>query len=309
MPKQEHSNLFRRYIWLVDVIYSAERITFEEINRKWERCSLNEDGGPLPKKTFRRHCSEIESLFEIDIECDRKDGYKYYIENADDIAEGGVRTWLINTFAVKNLINESHQLKRRILFENIPSGQRFLTPIIEAMRDSSTIVVAYQNFRREDPVEIELEPYCVKVFRQRWYLLGKKPGRENLMVYALDRIKSLVKTGRSFKMKAHFDAKGHFSSAYGIIVDEEYDVTRIRFKVTGDQRKYFITLPLHSSQEEIEKGDDYSVFEVYLIPGEDFVMELLSHGPALEVLSPDWLRESMRERAEKMLENYTGTIR
>jgi hypothetical protein len=26
------SNLFNRYVWLVDIIYRRERITFEEIN-------------------------------------------------------------------------------------------------------------------------------------------------------------------------------------------------------------------------------------------------------------------------------------
>jgi len=135
MAKGKQSSLFNRYIWLVDTIYSAGKISFEDISRKWENSSWNDDHEPLPKKTFRRHINEIEEFFQIEIECDRKDDYKYYIAYADDIEKGGVRTWLINTFAVNNFINESHQLKRRILFEDIPSGQRYLTPIIEAMRD------------------------------------------------------------------------------------------------------------------------------------------------------------------------------
>lgn len=78
-------------------------------------------------------------MFDINIECNRKAGYIYYIENSDDMERGGVRSWLLNTFAVNNLINESHKLKHRILFENIPSGQKFLTQIIEAMRDGKTV--------------------------------------------------------------------------------------------------------------------------------------------------------------------------
>lgn len=59
---------------------------------------------------------------------------------------GDARQWLLNTFAVNNLINESHKLKNRILFEHIPSGQQFLTPIIEAMLDNMTIEITYQSF-------------------------------------------------------------------------------------------------------------------------------------------------------------------
>ena len=117
------SNLFNRYVWLVDIIYRRERITFEEINDYWLRSSLNLTGDDIPLRTFHNHRKAIEQMFDINIECDKWDGYRYYIENAEDMERGGVRSWLLNTFAVNNLINESHRLKQRILFENIPSGQ------------------------------------------------------------------------------------------------------------------------------------------------------------------------------------------
>lgn len=114
-------DLFNRYIWLVDTIYRANGITFEEINEKWLMNSMS-DGVDIPLKTFHNHRHAIEDIFDINIVCDKKGGYKYYIENADDMEKGGIRTWLLNTFAVNNLINESHHLKRRIVFEEIPSG-------------------------------------------------------------------------------------------------------------------------------------------------------------------------------------------
>lgn len=86
--------------------------------------------------------------------------------------KGGIRNWLLNTFAVNNLINESHHLKRRILFEEIPSGKRYLTPIIEAMRDSLEIELIHQSYWYSQPSVYTLQPYCVKVFRQRWYVIG-----------------------------------------------------------------------------------------------------------------------------------------
>ena len=171
--KSNTAVLFNRYVWLVDTIYRAGRISFEEINDRWKHSSLNDTEEDLPLKTFHNHKNAIQQMFDINIECDRRGGYLYYIEHAEDMERGGVRTWLLNTFAVNHLINESHHLKRRILFEEIPSGQRFLTQIIEAMRDSLTMDMNYQSFWNEKPTQFEVEPFCVKVFRQRWYVVAR----------------------------------------------------------------------------------------------------------------------------------------
>ncbi|MEG2599782.1 MAG: WYL domain-containing protein, partial [Muribaculaceae bacterium] len=131
--KESVSHLFNRYVWLVDTIYRSGRITFEAINEKWYGSVLNESGEDLPLRTFHNHRKAIEQMFDINIECDKRNRYSYYIENTDDMERGGVRSWLLNTFAINNLVNESHKLKHRILFEQIPSGQHYLVPIIEAM--------------------------------------------------------------------------------------------------------------------------------------------------------------------------------
>lgn len=156
-------DLFNRYIWLVDTIYRANGITFEEINDRWVRSSMS-DGIDLPLKTFHNHRRAIEDMFDINIVCDKKNGYRYYIENADDMEGGGVRSWLLSTFAVNNLINESHHLKRRIVFEDIPSGQKYLTPAIEAMRDGCTLEMTYKSFWRQEKYSTEVKPYFVKVY-------------------------------------------------------------------------------------------------------------------------------------------------
>lgn len=114
-------DLFDRYIWLVDTIYRTEKITFEEINERWLRSKLS-GGVDIPLRSFHNWRTAIEQIFNINIECNRKGGYYYYIQNVDDLEKDGFRNWLLNTFTVNNLINESHSLKDRILFEEIPSG-------------------------------------------------------------------------------------------------------------------------------------------------------------------------------------------
>ena len=289
-------DLFNRYIWLVDTIYRADGITFEEINEKWLRNSMSE-GLDLPLKTFHNHRKAIEDMFDINIVCDKRGGYKYYIENADDMEKGGVRTWLLNTFAVNNLINESHHLKRRIVFEQIPSGQNFLTPVIEAMRDGMSIEIKYKSFWRQDEYTTEVEPYFVKVFKQRWYLIARNKIKDAIRIYALDRIHALTQTGNAFVMPKDFSTEEYFYNSFGIISQDNCPPEIVELKLYGTQKEYFRTLPLHHSQEEVENADGYSIFRYYLSPTYDFIQEILSHGSEVEVLSPQHLRDEVRSHA------------
>ncbi len=303
--KEAHALLFNRYIWLVDTIFSRGRITFEEISERWCRSQLNNSGDELPLRTFHNHRSAIEEMFDINIECDRSGGYTYYIENSDDMERGGVRGWLINTFAVNNLINESHKLKSRILFEEIPSGQNFLTPIIEAMRDGVVLELEYQKFQAEEPKIYTIEPYCVKVFHRRWYVLGRCEGKDYLTTFGLDRIHSIRSTDGTYEMAEDFDGEAYFEHAYGIVVDEEMGVERVQLKVIDRKANYLRTLPLHHSQREVEgSGEGYTLFEYDVIPTYDFRQEVLSHGAEVEVLAPEHFRAELAAIASQQYETY-----
>ena len=296
-------DLFDKYIWLVDTIYRYERITFEEINEQWLRSQLN-DGQDLPLRTFHNWRTAIERVFDINIECNRRGGYYYYIDNADDMKRGGVRNWLLNTFAVNNLINESHHLKRRILFEEIPSGRQYLTPIIEAMRDSLEVELVHQSYWRDSESTYTVQPYCVKVFKQRWYVTGYCRERNALRTFSLDRIHRLTTLDVKFIYPRDFDPDAYFASSFGIIAGDEFKVETIRLRVQGMHRQYVRALPLHHTQCEVETGEWESVFEYRMKPTFDLRQELLSRGDAIEVLSPRSLRDEMQAEIKRLQALY-----
>lgn len=302
MPKQNSSVLFNRYIWLIDLIYSAGYITREEIDRRWSRASLNFDHeSMIPERTFHRYKDAIQEMFQIDIRYNKSRGY--YIENTEDIQRDELRQWLIGTFAVENLIGESSELRRRILLEDIPSGQRHLTPIIEAMRDGIKIRIMYQSFHSAEPSTFILAPYCVRVFRQRWYVLGTSEKGKELRLYSLDRILNTERTTTPFVLPPNFDAEAFFANGYGVTVDERKPEI-VRISVDAYQANYLRSLPIHPSQEETERNNDYSVFQFFIVPTYEFIKELLSYGGTLEVLSPKWLRKEMKQEARTMNEIY-----
>ncbi|MBQ4503944.1 MAG: WYL domain-containing protein [Alistipes sp.] len=297
------AGLINRYVWFVTTIYSRGPISLEEIQRRFE--SRFGRGEELSERQFHRYTDAVEELFDIEIKYSRSQR-GYVVADREGIYNMGMRKWLIQTFSVNNILHESQDLKNRILLEDVPSGQQHLTTIVDAMRENVALSMTYHSFRREEPSTFEVEPYCVKLFEQRWYMLGKSERYDDQRIYALDRIKALEPTERKFKLPKKFDAAKFFEDYYGIIIsDDDYDVCPVALQVDSWQSKYLRTLPLHHSQVEVERNEEYSIFEYRLCPSFDFQQKLLSMGDSVGVLAPMLLRTIIREKAEQTVENNT----
>jgi len=293
------SNLYNRYFWLINTIYRNKQITLNEINQKWLSSSLS-NGIPIPRKTFNNHRNTIEEIFDINIDCDRSTN-QYYISNTNDIQQNAFRLWLLNGFAISNTINESKSLKERIIFENIPSGENHLTSIIDIMKRNKMIRLSYQSFWDDDSYEVDIEPYCLKVFKQRWYLVGKT---DKIKVYALDRIEYLTELPKDFFLPKDFDAEMYFVDCYGIINDNNIKPEKVCLRFEVNQANYIRSLPLHKTQKEINNTDKTVDFEYFLKPTYDFVQEILKYGEFAEVIRPQWLRNEFKQKTEKMAYQY-----
>ena len=135
---------FKEYIWLVNTIRKARRITFAEINERWLETDMSE-GVEMARTAFYRHKCAIEDIFGIYIDCDKKNGYKYYIGNEHVLREDTVQNWMLSTLSVGNVISEGLSLQDRILLETASSGGEYLSQVIEAMKKSVRVKVSYQR--------------------------------------------------------------------------------------------------------------------------------------------------------------------
>lgn len=288
---------FKRYIWLVDLINRRKYVSFKEINEAWMRSPLNETGDPLSERTFFNHKDAIAGMFGIEILNDRSLGF--YIGRSD-VGSDETSDWMLHTLCLNNVLHENADMKDRILMEKVPSSERFLTDIISAMRDFRVIRLCYQSFRHPEPFCFNVRPYCVKYFKQRWYLLGDSD--LGLRIYSLDRFVDMEELEEHFEIPKGFDAEEYFGNYFGVIIGEEPEDVKIR--VVPDQVKYFRTLPLHGSQRETVQEDGSSVFSYHIAPTFDFVQEILSHGADVEVLEPAELRESIADSVAGMASRY-----
>ena len=298
-------NLVGKYVWLIETIYRAKRITFKEINEQWRENVEMSGGEDIPLRTFNNWRYAIQDMFGLFIENERCGNYRYYIENEEDISNNGLRSWIYSTYCIGNALAGSQSIKSRILLEDVPSGQVYLYAIIDAMKENRVLNITYKSFWSEKERTYNVQPLCIKLFRQRWYLVVRydKPGYSP-WVCALDRILLLEKTEETFTMPKEWDAEEYFDGFIGVLCYNDCNKETVKIKVSTSQANYLRSLKLHESQDEVERNEDYSIFTYYLRPTYDFMQELLWNGEEVEVLEPQWLRDEMRGRIERMLDLY-----
>ncbi|MFA6335936.1 MAG: WYL domain-containing protein [Bacteroidales bacterium] len=299
MAKNKINNL----IWLVDIINRNGKISFADINDKW--LNGDKERSEIPLRTFHNHRRDIEDMFDINIECDKSTN-TYYVADTEGMLNSQLKMWLLNSFSLNNILQERIDLKRRVIFEDTPSGMQFIDPITDAMRKGFQVLVKYQTYYWTEPRDLHIEPYFLRLFHQRWYLMGVPPDISNpgVHVYALDRMQSVEITNTKFKYPRDFDPKAFYKDCFGIIKDQGVDAKRTLIKATAFQSNYLRNLPLHESQQEIDRGDEYSLFELKICPTYDLCQQLLSLGDTVEVLEPQELREKIRELVENMGQKY-----
>ncbi len=300
-------NYFDRYVWLLNVINDYGPISFKEISRRWASSQVNTySESYLPERTFHNHRVAILETFGIEIKCDRTQGY--YIANRSDLRGDGVREWLLSSLSLNNLLNECRDMRDYILFEKIPSSQRWLTTIVSAMRDRKAIMITYHSFWKDKSFTFPAYPYCLKLFKQRWYMLAASDGADDLRIYSLDeRMTNVEVTDDNYEIPSDFDAEEFFSNYFGVIIGTDWEPQEVKIKVAKDQVKYFDTLPLHVSQQKVEEESDeeFTIYRYYLAPTHDFKKEIMSWGADVEVISPEDFRQEIKEEVDEMKEYYS----
>lgn len=294
---------FKEYIWLVNTIYKARKISLKDINEQWLQTEMSE-GVEINRTTFYRHRCAIEDIFGVYIDCDRKAGNKYFIGNREVLHEDSVQNWMLTTLSVSNLLSESMSLNDRILLESVPSGGGMLETVIKAMKESRKLSFSYQKYGKQQPdADREVSPYCVKLFRQRWYVLGPIANGE-MRLFSLDRMGDVTLQKEKFKMDKNFDAIAYFSESYGVMVDHRVNTERIVLRAYGLEPYYIRDLPLHHSQREIRTTDEYCDFELRLKPTSDFKGKLLQRAEWIEVLEPQSLIDDIITLHQRSINRY-----
>ena len=263
----------------------------------------------VDRRTIYRWIKTIKEQLHIDIKTIKG---KLYLseESKDRIQNNSLNKWMFNTFSLMNLLDGREALMDRILLEHIPSSSN-LEPILEAMENNQWISFDYIKYYNNPDLKPQryrrMEPYCVKLFERRWYVFchsGEKKGNNGMRTFSLDQISNLKVMKTTFKLPKDFRAEAYFKDVYGITTGDNGPLQTIEVKVANARANYFRALPLHHSQQEIERNAEYSIFTYELRPSNDFYQILLHNAEHVEVLSPETVREEIAKKVSAMAEKY-----
>ena len=296
------TELLQKYIWLVQTFIRAGEhgLSLDEVMDKWEARFDSE----YSRRTFNNHRNAVLEVFGIEIECNRSTN-RYFVRYTEDVSdENAENAWLINTFTVNSMLKlGKERLSGRVSVEDIPSGHSHLTNVMEAMTENHMIRIVYHKYTSAEEETFTLCPYAVKEFAKRWYIVAYCMEREGMRVYGLDRVKELHVLDEKFRMPKDFDVDELFATGFGIYIPEGKPAL-IRFRVSETEARFIRDLPLHKSQEEVADDGKMVTFSIFACPNSNLTMEFCKYGGRLEVLSPEDVRESVRQQLEAALKLY-----
>lgn len=280
--------LIRKYLWLIDTISNASPrgLLLEDVCSRWE----DRWDEAYNRRSFFNHRQAIEEIFEIEILCNR--GTRRYYVETDEYDAPTQTSWLINTFTVNNLLSLSRdRLQGRVSVEDVPSGQKWLLTLMNAMMDNEELEICHRKYTSEDGKTRNVRPYALKEYGKRWYLVAYDLERNGLRMFGLDRISLIRPTGRKFRFPDDFDVDVLLRNSFGAYPAQRKDVRHIVLKATELEAKYLRDLPLHHTQKEVSPG----IFTLDVAIMDDLIMELMGRGSRLEVTEPPELRARIAE--------------
>ena len=315
-------NRVKFYSWLIGLL-DRKHLTFEEIADEWKEARGNQDNDVLDKRTFHRYRENIRSQFGITVECDKSDGYRYYLKR-DPIANDDVTEWMLSSLRLASL-GDMLKFHNKVMLDTPPYNTEYLDDILAAIDKQYLLKFKYvSGFGAES--DIVLQPAFVRYFKQRWYVIGVKKqrsaseGKANssaeedvrklVRCLPFDRISFLKmiceKHPLSKEMKKFLTPDNYYEDCFGIYRMEDVPVEKIRIRAFYPEYNLIEEVPLHESQQKVKESKDgmYREYTLTVRPSRDFLQELLWHGRNIIVLKPESLRQEMISILKDMTKSY-----
>lgn len=281
-------------------------LSLKEINDYYQYSSLFE-GEEIQPRTFLRYREFIEETFPCYIDFNQRTGkYELCRHKALYGEDDSLYDYLLSAYHIEGMTELALKHRDKIMLSEAPTGVENVQIILEAIDKNKGIECDYYSFNRKTVKHQLLIPYFLRTWEQRWYLAAEPDNHHHgISIFALERMDNIRLTEEKMFPSKKITAEEYFDGSFGVNHSDNQKPERILIKVYSTQAEYVNALPIHESQKEIEKTDEWSIFEYRLVPCFNFYQQLLWHREKLEVLEPLHVRDEMKNTIEKMLVYYS----
>ena len=257
----------------------------------------------ISQRTFQRDIAEVRSLYQIDIQCDKTTG-NYFIAQQDELFNNNSQ--LLDSFNLYNALSLTSNYSEYIQFDSrIPKGTEHVLELLHAIKNELVVDIMYHKFYESDAETVAFQPYLIKQFKGRWYVIGVKAENKSIRTYALDRMIKTNTTKQKFVHNKELDIINYFKNCFGIIAPKQAEQPEaIVFSFEREQANYINTFPLHYSQKILNSTPTHVTFQIEVHVTYDLIMEFLSFGEEIQIISPTSLIEQVVNTAKEVLKKY-----
>ena len=259
---------------------------------------------------YYQYADSSQKLPLLDLSKEEKNALEKTIEVLGPICKGSCNSqylWMYHCLRQLQQGNELDLDESNISFgvnEDF-TGMKFFSKAMDVVSLRKPVELHYKPYTDVGELVFHLFPYHLRQYNNRWFLLGKAEEREGISNFALDRIIDIKPWKTNFE-SSDVDFFDYFFNIVGVSVPEDAKVEEIKLKISNSRFPYLDTKPIHGSYKELksERTDTYHVIRLELAVNNEFIALLLSLGPDAEVLSPQWLRDTIAEKASELYKKY-----
>ncbi len=184
-------------------------------------------------------------------------------------------------------------------------GIEYFTPLFNYINSKQTIRISYFSYNAGKSFTSTVHPYFLKEYNQRWFLFARDDKFKTISTFALDRITSVERASVKYVPNTDINFSSYFDKIVGVSFTPDAEPEEITIWVNKEQLPYTLSKPLHKSQQLKQNNEDGSaIISIKVIPNFELTQLLLSFGERIKVLSPETLKEKIKERIERNLQNY-----
>lgn len=297
-----------RYLLILKKLKLKPYSTYEElqayIENQFDYLQIQDDTLNIgfSKRTLQRDIKEIRNVFGIDIEFS-KSNKGYFISQNENENMNFQR--MMEAFDMFNSLNLAQDLTPFIHLEKRrPQGTENLYGLLHSIKNRLKIEFTYKKFWDDELSQRIVEPYALKEFKNRWYIIAKDSKDNDIKSFALDRLTQLEISKQTFEYPKNYSVEENYRYCFGIISPNGESPQDIILAFDPFQGKYIKTLPLHDSQVILIDNSEEIRIKLRLCLTHDFLMELLSFGEYLKVIEPKSLADKVKKSHEKAYKHY-----
>lgn len=182
------------------------------------------------------------------------------------------------------------------------SGIEYLPDISECISDGHELYIFYTNDKGNE-VEGRFRPEGLKLFHNRWYLLGYRNGSEFFAV-PLDALTKIYLSGNRFQTDCRFSLAKRLSDSIGVVAPTGQQPEEVTLRAYGPFADYLRKHPFHHSQVERNDMGSFTSFDYTLIVTDELVDEILALGDKVEITFPKKLRMKLLQKIGRIRNRY-----